>query len=239
MAYLLGKKIKGISISHPLGTIERVAESELSDLVKKLEQGDVKAKDALIKGHVKLAIHIAGQYAVSNPRVAHDLVSEAMFAITEGCDRWMKGLVESESFTGYIVCRIHSKCTYLLRKMKLFGISHSGYIKKRNKSEDGTVVVAKQTRLMGSVTTERRIGAIDRGSRNGHPWVMRLSLYELKDILESTTKTDLQSEILRLKMMGYSVAEVSRELGIPLIKVYRDLEQIRERFERIEKDLEL
>ena len=91
MTFLLGKQVKSVSIDHPYGKlkdIESLSSDEANKLMARLRNGDTDVIDTLVRGHMLLAIKIAGKYAsVRNAGLADDLVSEALFAIATLCQR--------------------------------------------------------------------------------------------------------------------------------------------------------
>lgn len=66
--FLFRRKIKGAYISHPLSAIPNDSENQ-------------------VLGSIGLAIMIVGQYATAYPQYVDDMVSEAVLAIVEACDR--------------------------------------------------------------------------------------------------------------------------------------------------------
>ena len=130
MPFLLGKRIKGISVKTPLSEYAiTLTDERKEELVIELQKGDLSAKDELVLHHIRLAIAISCQYAVTCPAKVHDIISESMLALTKGCIDVSNGAMHNTNITGFLVARIHWACAEHLRVDNLIRIPYTSKVR--------------------------------------------------------------------------------------------------------------
>lgn len=213
--FLLGKKIKGISITHPLGNDlpEQMTDERKNELIAKLLTGDLSAVEALVRGHLRLAIHIAGQYAINAKNKAHDLVSEAILAVVMACHVIAANqLPPDTNYPGYIIVRIHSCLSRYLEKDHLIPVPRA------------TVRLAKKSGQTLKIPT-REHSEFDKEYSH-------LTTFEIKDVLDQVIKNDLERQIIKLRSQSMVDREIADVLKISISKIAAIRAAVEERFEQ-------
>lgn len=103
---------KGVSldcvVSQDKTLPKKIDEARLLQLVTLVRAGmeTFADREELARGHLRLALKIAGQYAAHFQRDADDYVCEAMFGIAYAIDK-AKEKLYSDNITGWIIINIH------------------------------------------------------------------------------------------------------------------------------------
>lgn len=213
--FLLGKKIKGISITHPLATDlpPQMSDERKLELITKLLTGDLSAVEELVRGHLRLAIHIAGQYAAYTKNKAHDLVSEAILAIIIACHAIADGEVTDDTnYPGYIIVQIHSRLSRYLEKDHLIPVPRATVRLKKSQGE----VLKAPTREHSEFDKE----------------YSHLTTFEIKDVLDTVIRNDLERQIIDLRSQSMVDREIADVLKISVSKIAAIRAAVEERFEQ-------
>lgn len=225
MSWLFRKKIKGISIHHPLAhltNLNKLPDDEKDSLTERLKSGDTEAAEPIIRGHIKLAINIASQYANVDRTKADDLVSTAMHALVEGCIRVADGALTDNGITGYLMGRVHYHCSNFIRNDRMLG-PHFDTMARRLRAGKPAGDVIRQT--ISDEIAKPRLKSDQ-----------SLNMTEIEDILNKAILTRRERRIIELKQEGFNVREIAARLAISKTVVSSDLCAVKRRFEELEKD---
>ena len=235
MAFLLGKRTKSRSIKHPLGDrndIQVLDADKIRELKARLVAGDSQAVDELTKAHIRMAIYIAGQYAMLLPDHAEDLVSEAMLGIAKACDQLAKRDVPDEQVTTFIAGRIHNLCSKLVRRTGEFRIPFTTAVRKKKEGKE--VIVPQQHEIPYSQPGTK--ASKDKQVVFNHPKMCVNSedkATELRDILNKAIKTLRQREVMDLMLEGYGIREIADKLQLTKSLVSLEIQTVRAEITRM------
>lgn len=242
MTFLLGKQVKSVSIDHPCGKlkgIESLPVDEANKLMARLRTGDTDVIDTLVRGHMLLAIKIAGKYAgIRSTGLADDLVSEALLAMAALCKRIANNeLPECENITEYMIGAMHSRCANFVRDDRLLGAS--GTTKYRAKKSGKELI---EPRVLSISTANHGPGrdSLDFGSDATTVSPTPLAGYhvqlsvssdvayvDLQDTLDRCMESERQREIMILKIEGYDIRSIAERTGIARSTVSDEISRVR------------
>jgi len=209
---LRGMKSKSLGFSHYLRSqnlpekLERPEAEVLADL---RNQKDV--RDEAILGYTRLAMQIAGRYiaALKRPDKADILVSAAIFAVVEGVDNIIKGQMKHDNLGGYLVERIHFGISAELEGEQQFGPSGRTKRDRRQRGVESTPI--RRENLTDEVAdTNDEIG-----------------VFEINEALESLNLSDLERQIIELRVQGFRDDYIGRVVGLSQASIWmirRDLQ---------------
>jgi RNA polymerase sigma factor (sigma-70 family) len=227
----LGKKTKSLSVDHPLGDrsdIQALTDEKLEELKPQLLAGNEEVIDEVFRGYIRLAISIAGKYAVFAPRLIDDLVSEAHLGLMIAIREIIAGKIKTCTMPAYIIARIHTFCSNYLNRDQIVGYSHQWKLKR------------KRLGLSELPNLVRHNFHLKRTKRQWYDylWVInhpRVSVsnghgkFELEEILELSAETETQQKILHLRLLGYNIREIAKELGTSKTTVSENLKIVRKK----------
>ena len=84
-----------------------LSEKEIQELLPKLREGDKATKERVITGYMRLAISIANRYGYNDREVIH---SAALYGVCFAIDRVIKGFLEHDNLSGFVIKHIHRFC---------------------------------------------------------------------------------------------------------------------------------
>lgn len=213
--FLLGKKIKGVSITHPLSKDlpEQMSDERKNELIAQLLSGDLSVIEELVRGHIRLAIHIAGQYAINAKNKSHDLVSEAILATVIACHIIASGELPADTnYPGYIIVKIHSYLSEYLANDHLIPVPRTTLRAAKAKGE----VITVPTRDCSQFDKEYN----------------HLTTFEIKDVLDTIIKNDLEQQIIQLRSQSMVDREIADVLKMSISKIAAIRADVEERFEQ-------
>lgn len=187
-----------------------LSNEQLDIYCKALKNGDLSVITPITKGFIKLAIKIAGCYCYK-PSSEQDMVSVALTALFEALLEVAHGRLNDDNLQGYLICRIHSKCSNAAANDALVRIPPS--TKHKYKLKDYTIVSIPK--MKGQKTT---------------------SLLELRDLIYSCCQSEREYIIIRLREHSYTIQEIAEQLDISTSLVSLDIQAVKRRFLKKEKD---
>lgn len=223
---LSGKKVCTYPISHPLAklTPKRIDEARLNELVIRFRNGDVSQdiKDEIILGHVHYAIHVAARYAYFFPRREEVFVSEAIYGIIYAVDKFLER-TEGNIITPWIVSCCHRFVADFLCKDFVIPIKKmEAYKRRRAKLRISTTLVSiekvkfEETQNRSPVKKEQ---------------YSTYDLHDLREMIQLSTSTKVEKEIVQLRIKGYNDREIGEQLGYVGKYITRLRDNIRTKFE--------
>lgn len=235
MVFLLGKRIRSLSIKHPLGNrsdTEVLDAEKLRALKARLIADDKEAADELVKAHIKLGIHIAGQYAAATGSSPEDLISEAMLAIAMSIKAIKEDKIPDEHITTYIAGRIHARCSRYFKLDKVYRIPTSTVARRR---KEGKPIVTPtrhdlQYSQPGTKAPKDKQWVFMHPAMCVPPETQRV---DVEDILKQATKTKRQKDVMALLIEGNTIREIAKTLGLSKSVVSRDVETVRDEVHRL------
>jgi RNA polymerase sigma factor (sigma-70 family) len=243
LTFLLGVKAKAASIDHPLGKrsdIDTLTDEQANELMNRLINGDESAADELVRGHMLLAIKIAGKYAnIRTTRMSDDLMSEACHAMADCCKRIRNHEVEYENVTEFFAGAIHSRCANFVRNDRLLGACHSTKWNAKQRGEeiqDATVVSINVPHTKRTRSTTTDFGSDTESHKMVLPFENRIAVSSdvgyiiLRDLLDSCIETNEQRAILDLRIQGHNIRDIADTLGCGRTKVSDELQRIKTAF---------
>jgi DNA-directed RNA polymerase specialized sigma subunit len=188
-------------------------QDELPNLVQSLQNGDIESFKTLVLGHVKLGIKIAGQY----PGQCDDLVSTALEAILDGCDRVREGReLKDNNITGYLISLINSRCLRMSREDRTIKVPHSSMGKA---AKEGKPIVPPHLVPIKDTVSRRVFDTAD-----------------LRETIMSCCESDKEIAIIKLREKSYTNVEIGELLGLTDARVGQILKGIERRFDKKEQE---
>lgn len=214
---LRGLKVKGASFSHYLRgqnlpeKLERPEADVLRDLRNKPSQI---IRDEAALGYIRLALQIAGRYvcALNRPDKADVLVSAAVFAVVDAVDRVVKGELKHDNLGGFIVEKIHFGISAELENEVMFGSAARTKRWRRQKGIENEVI--KQEAL-----------SEDLGTNNSE-----IEIFEINEALESLGLSDLERQIIELRVQGFRDDYIGEIVGLSQPSVWMIRRDIQTRY---------
>lgn len=254
--FLLRQKARGLSIPVP----ETVKDKEIeidderkNELRERLQNGDTSVKDELVLSHLRLAYNISAKYARFEPNKSDEILSTAFEALVDACNSVANGALKDSNITGYLACRIHTRCCDFVRNDRLFGPSYPTIKKHQEpgrpfqkplrfnldldvKSSQSTETDDVEELKLFDVTSDRRFFSTLTGIKRDYPStredVNRLTEYEISDLIKGLVKTRREKIILEMKIDGYKIQEIAAHLEVTRQTVRRELENLRMRAQK-------
>ena len=186
---------------------------EAVELAEQVRLGNKEARERMILGYTKLAMHKVDSWLAVFPTLAYlsdDMVSEGFLAITRAVNKIAEGdLPEKNNPTGYISVAIHNGLSNFVMGEATIRVPRSVESDQRA-SVSARVFVGLESEMGASMVHER--------------------LFEIKDVLDSICQTEYDTTIMELRSHGYTDAEVAEQLELPPTTVYMLRRELYERF---------
>lgn len=176
---------------HALPT--KIEETRLNDLVQRLRDGTIlmEEKDELVRGHIRLALHIAGRYIYHFPHKRDTMIAEAMFAIAYAIAKSQERLKDN-NFTAYCVSCIHR---FVSRESDNNMVTKDRFCRARKQGillETPSVLQIKEDMVVDPEPHK---------------------LAEMYEVLATCITTALEREIMVLRVQGHNDSEIAELLG--------------------------
>lgn len=107
------RKILGLSYKHQLHNEPIISPERLKELTIRLRAGDDTVKEEIIRGHLKVALSIAGQYARLDHTKLYEIASEAIYGIIHAVDLAREKLHNDEMMPWITACCHRFAYSYL------------------------------------------------------------------------------------------------------------------------------
>ena len=213
--FLLGRKIKGISIKTALAMKdEPLDDAHLGDLVVKLRSGDLSVVSTITEEFTRIAISIAGKYAALAPEKAQDLLSEAMLSIVRSCNKIAESGKDYENVCGYITTCIHGAIADYMRKDHLIPVTY----RPTDREIEQPKVIFDSKRLA------RR------------PGVDPYGLIEIQELLGLCVEDEFERDLIELRSLDIVDPEIAQILGTNVSKISEVRNAIKTKFQQLERD---
>jgi hypothetical protein len=171
----------------------QLEEAELQRLTAKLRAGEATAKDVeqLAFGHIRLAFYYASQYAAKQNNMADVFESDALFGLAMALTRAPEKLTHDD-LTRYIVTWMRK---YLFKTLTEDRVVRIPYTTLKDREKKGlSTHIPKVVKV------------------NGIPSKNANSLYELKDVIQSCIRDAFEQEVIALRELGFTDAEIAAKL---------------------------
>lgn len=216
--FLFKRKIRGLSVGHPLGRIEGLppylTDEEAVGLTGRLRAGDWSACEAVVYGCMRLVISVAGQYATWAPGKVHDLVSEGLVTLVACCRKVLAGAYDGENVVPYAVKSIHGRLTNYLCEDKVIPVPS-----RTQSSRDYVVPVPRVLSGYGAVTRPGR-----------GPGTM----LELRELIDAAIHTEQEREVIRMREHEMVDREIAEAMGLSVSRVAQLRHGVTQRFLELE-----
>jgi len=220
---LRGKKVNSMGFGHYLRgqNLPEKLERPEADVLFDLRNHPTQAvRDEVALGYTRLGMQIAGRYvcALNRPDKADALVSAACLAIIEGVDKIIKGEMSHDNLGGYLVERIHFGISAELENEKMFGPASRTRRSRRQRGVDSEII--QQEALSDELaTTNSEIG-----------------IFEINEALESLGLSDLERQIIELRVQGFRDDYIGQVVGLSQPSVWMIRRDLQTRFRGVTTD---
>jgi len=188
-------KIQAVSFQHPLWaeTIS-LSEEDTVELIERHRKGRKLAGQQLVKGHLALALTIVGQYVAlfKSRRFVDDFVSAAMVGLADGVEKLREPPDGNDNPQAIIAAFIHRAITDYIESLPT--------VKVPSRSERRGKAIP--TRVYDDAENER---LIDSGVLE--------EISPVEEMIDSVVQSELEANIVRLRVEGYTDDEIGAELG--------------------------
>lgn len=206
MPLLLHHAGKSYSIKHQLGSTihEPLTENDLAALIRAGEQARV------CEYFIRPTIAVVSKYVIFALKRKDDLLSEALLTLTET----VKGLIDGDkpktTIVSHIISCIHGCCANFIRMERSFGV---GYTAKKYREKKGLPPKPKcSSRCISDLNV-----------------VQQKDQYENIDTLDwllSFAESDIQRNLLKLRLEGYTFAEIGNQLEFSTGHMQQEFERL-------------
>lgn len=248
MPFLSKRKIKGKSIKHPFGEMDlprEIPESELTSMIQLLKKGILgkEGRDKLWKGHIRLAISIAGKYsAVREDKEQHELVAIAVATIGDAINAAPLSL-KDDNFTPFCVTKIHGALSRYLNDDHVVRVPAETI---RRKILEGKPLQLPKTVFDDASTSnqakfvaeaEERDEFVARRYRTRKRIRIReRRLPEIKEMIEESIANPLEGKVISLREQGYTSTEISELLKLDKSEITRIRQRVEKRYTKLENE---
>jgi len=199
-------KLKPKHFDHPYWGVSRIFSiEEAAALLPRVRAGDIKAKQEMVTGYMRLALTICGLYyaRLKSKRWVDDLVDAAMLGVVEGVDRLHQvGKSELTNPKALVSQNIHRAISEMLDDDKFIRIPGPT---QRTRDAAGSERVQEFSKVYDSDTNDCILySALSPDA----------DLSDLESIIESVIETDLEAQVVSLRREGYKDQEIGDQLGI-------------------------
>lgn len=170
-------------------------------MLEKARTGDVDARNDFVMHHVRLGLHRVMKYSIEH---VDDLVSVMFCSILKATDKLI--VMNHPNPTGYVMKYVKNDILKFLTRQRIFGPSPE--------------------------TVQRRNIHVKRLNRNPNLILQQSQnvSFEFFECLNLSMQTDLEREVISLRIKGYSDIEISDKLDISRQNVYRIRSTVENRF---------
>lgn len=185
---------------------KRIEPKRLGELLQKTRDGDSKAAEEIICGHIQLVVTIVNRYigTFGCEYLADDLDSAGVLGVVIAVNKIMEGYCSHDNVTGYIVRYIHGELAKCLRK-------------------DSPVPAPKGHKIQRSLSLLREEMYND-----------SQDMVILMDALADVCKTEEERQVVDLKIKNCTDREIAHKLEISKTSVQRIRDTLRKRYQEIE-----
>lgn len=222
---LRGKKVASMGYSHWLrgqNLPEKLARPEAAVLADLRNHPTQEVCDEATLGYMRLGMEIAGRYAsvLNRPDKIENLVSAACCSIVETVDKIVKGKMPHDNLGGYIVENIHFDISRELESEQMFGPAGQTKRARRQKGIESEHI--QQEALTDELATMNS----------------EIGIFEINEALESLGLTDLERQIIELRVQGFRDDYIGRVVGLSQPSVWMIRRDLKTRFRGVcnEKD---
>lgn len=210
------RTIRPISVNHPLGKDPsipfKIEPERLLELVKKLRSGDESVIEEIVRGHIRLAIHIACRYTRLAPNKGEVLISEAFYGIMHAINNVSK--MVDDNITPWITSNIHRFVYKFL-------------------STDFLVPVPISTiRLKKLQKTPLFIRSVEDIAQH-EPSITVSMIVEVKELIMKAVVTENEKIFVEMRIDGFQDTEIAARLNVTESCIANYRNNIRERYERL------
>lgn len=199
---------------------EANTEERVQELLPKLRTGDKLVFAELARGYIKLTLAIVSEYRFERHET-DDVVSCGLLGLANGLRRVTEGALQGENHLTNFVCNwIRSDIqAYFGKKVK-------------DKKKHSLDIIEKILKI--SFNDVRKISEEQRFLEKFLPVCFNsFGLLEINEILEKVVKTDLEKNIIKLRMEGYYDIEIAEKLGYSAVYILQVGRKIQKRFEAL------
>jgi DNA-directed RNA polymerase specialized sigma subunit len=202
----MAHKQKPKHFDHPYWEVSRIfTPQEAEALLPRVRAGDIKAKQEMVTGYMRLALTIAGLYyaKLKSKRWVDELVDAAMMGVVEGVDRLHKVGDSSHSNPKSLVTEyIHLAISNMLDDDKFIRIPGRTQRDRDGRSEERIQEFSK----------------VSDSDTNDCILYSRISpdadLVELENLIDQIIETDMEATVVALRRDGHNDQEIGDQLGI-------------------------
>jgi len=218
---LAGKKVWARTYKAPVAKLPvPLPVDEVPSLVQCLRNGDSIAKTRLVEGHMGLASQIVGRYIarfdLNNQELIDDLWAEAMYAVTLAVEL-AKTNLKDDNITPYIVTTVHDKVSDCLARDRLIPVPPRTYRRHGGKVQPPRVVSGESSLKSLSHSLSKIIA---------------------DDLLEQALRTNVEREIVRMRLKGMTDSRIGKVLGMGVMQIGRVRAAIERRYNAIVKGIQ-
>lgn len=204
---LRGIKAKSMGYAHFLrgkDLPEKLARPEAEVLADLRNQPTEAVRDEVILAYTRLGMEVAGRYiaALKRPDKADVLVSAAIYGIIVGVDNIVKGEMKHDNLGGYLVEQMHFAISAELASEQQFGPTARTKRARRQRGLD-TEIIKQEALTDDVVSTNSEIG-----------------IFEINEALESLNLSDLERQIIELRVQGFRDDYIGRVVGLSNVSVW-------------------
>lgn len=200
--FLAGIKTRGRGITAPksIPLSDQVDPQRLEQLTARLRADEASQieKDEIARGHIRLAIQVAGRYAGAYPALTDDLVSCALFGIVYGMSIAHK--MHDNCITPWLVANMHRHCSRFILTEPNLRIP---------------VTTLKRLEEKGVEVTKATIVPID-DSKDGTCSAVAVEYAEVNEVREQLfrcAQDEMDRQILELREQGYDDPQIAEIFG--------------------------
>ena len=191
---------------------------------------DPKSRDELIYGHLRLIMKLVSIFSNWSPRKKHDILSVALIALIETVDNREK--IKNTNLGAVINKNVQWAIRQFLCEDHVIKIPATSYYRKKHR--DGLrdpVSIHGANKISSDYDQE--------GSAFKSDYDLRLAdrhgtiSSELKEILNQLPRSDIERQVLILRMQGYRDKEIAERLGCSKVWVGKIRNELEERFNQL------
>lgn len=202
----MAQKQKPKHFDHPYWAISRIFSPEEAEaLLPRVRAGDIKAKQEMVTGYMRLALTISGLYyaKLKSRRWVDELVDAAMLGVVEGVDRLHKVGDSSHTNPKSLVTEyIHKYISLMLEDDKFIRIPDRTQL---NREGRGAEQIQEFSKVSDADTNDCILNS--RMSPDA-------DLAELDNLIDSIIETEMEAKIVSLRREGYKDDEIGSVLGV-------------------------
>jgi DNA-directed RNA polymerase specialized sigma subunit len=211
---------------------KRLTEQEATELLPKVRCGDDKARTRMIEGYMRLAAHLAVKTARKYPLHTQEIFSTAFFSLCDAVDRVSRGVgcLGHDNISAYI----HKYVKYeILEVIKIDYVVvpplNSEWLINAMK-EHGTAIIEKEFGTTPYVESPSQDTSNSTGEKQAVYPPGYIGAHDPKfdftytELLESVALTDLEKQIIKMRVEGWAEERIGRAIGYTQERVSQLLE---------------